>query len=425
MRIPLFIFLVFWFSNSLFAQSPPKAIALYEKHITFEGSQDYIFNEPHLYINKSDSKHWLVSTIATKKGDWDNFRTMTLVSFDAGNTWDHTFFGEYEAADPWGIINSEGHAIFTHLGPPEEGVYTYYSEDGGKTWNQDPYLIKGNLDHQTMTQNLKTNTLYITADKSNSVLLAVSTDNGRTFSEQKAHRLTDMSTTVTTVSVDHTGKLYIPFTTYQRRGLEKRLWLDKTLSWVITSDDNAQTISPMSLIGNFCERSFPVFTIDTSNSDYQGRGYYVCASQSDRGIVFQHSSNDLSKWSEPVILSKFTFKEPRDRNPFTGSPQIIVNNKGTVGVAWKGRQPEPNSDCDYLFFMYSNDGGKTFSDATQVSKALSCPDKEGNDWLGYRWPTGGDYFGLDTNEDGQFIVVWPDSRKEYFQLYQSTIAIPD
>jgi hypothetical protein len=46
-----------------------------------------------------------------------------------------------------------------------------------------------------------------------------------------------------------------------------------------------------------------------------------------------------------------------------------------------------------------------------------------NGEAGWRFPAGGDYMGLAAAPDGQFVLVWADSRRELYQLHTATLKV--
>ena len=165
--------------------------------------------------------------------------------------------------------------------------------------------------------------------------------------------------------------------------------------------------------------------VDMSNSTYKGNMYYVCSNQTDGSILFHYSSTKGESWSASIPIGSFHTKEKDARNPFTGIPQIAINNKGIVGVIWQGRTEDPDGQCNRLYFSASLDGGQTFVAPTPVSSTTSCMERKENDWAGSRYKSGGDYTGFISDQNGDFIAIWSDSRNGIAQLYMARIRVAE
>ena len=59
----------------------------------------------------------------------------------------------------------------------------------------------------------------------------------------------------------------------------------------------------------------------------------------------------------------------------------------------------------------------------KVSSAKNCPNTVANGQVAERWPAGGDYHGLAAAANGQFHLVWADSRDGIYKLRTATVAL--
>ena len=105
-----------------------------------------------------------------------------------------------------------------------------------------------------------------------------------------------------------------------------------------------------------------------------------------------------------------------------------MNRDGVVGVAWydarnAGERYKHEFVCLEIYFTASLDGGSTFLPEMKVSSEKSCPMRPQNEEVGWRFPAGGDYMGFAAAPDGQFVLLWADSRSEMYQLHTATLKV--
>ena len=123
------------------------------------------------------------------------------------------------------------------------------------------------------------------------------------------------------------------------------------------------------------------------------------------------------------IITQYFKGEHTRRNKFTGIPQVAVNNKGVILVVWQDRTDDPTNKCQYLYGAISKDGGKTFTTPRKISSRLSCQENPENGWAGERYKSGGDYLGISSKQNGNSIVIWPDSRDGISQLFIAELQV--
>ena len=110
------------------------------------------------------------------------------------------------------------------------------------------------------------------------------------------------------------------------------------------------------------------------------------------------------------------------------TPMIEVNRDGIVGMSWyedriESDDSKQESHCQELFFSTSVDGGMTFSTPVQVAGVPSCARSLKRGKVEERWPTGGDYTGLQASPDGVFHLVWSDARNGAYQLWTADVKV--
>ncbi|MEL6561590.1 MAG: exo-alpha-sialidase [Bacteroidota bacterium] len=424
MKFKTLVFLVS-FLNSLVVFS--QKIEVFNERELNLGLENQILVENHLTANPTNGNHLLLSGMFVNKKNTSVYGNYAITSFDKGKTWQNlTKFDLAEGADPWGLITPDNVAISTVLGLEE--LFIFRSEDGGKNWNNGPVSLGRAHDHQTLIQDLARKIVYLVSIQGNHIYVNYSKDNGKTFDNPKKFKFSNLGSNTMTPVLLEDGTLMISYTTFNRpaiggsrnRGKSERL--NKTLSWIIPYSIDGGFRTPL-FLSEECETGFPVLANNLSAKGYEDNMYYVCSSQTTKSIMFHYSNTKGQSWTEGISLSSFTTEDRSKRNPFTGMPQVTVNNKGVIGVIWQNRIDDKNGKCQFLYFTASIDGGKSFLPPVQVSSQLSCMENERNDWAGSRYKSGGDYTGFLSDNNGDFLVIWPDSRDGISKLYMANIKI--
>ena len=399
---------------------------LYERKVEL-GLKDKILVENHLAFDPQNPDHLLISGMFVDSGDPDEYGDFVALSEDNGKTWGHLkIFEVSQGADPWCVITNKGTALCTVLGL--EKLYVYRSEDKGKSWQDEPVDLGKYHDHQTMVVDPDQNLVYIVSIKANEIYVNKSRDDGLTFPHPITFRFSNLGSNTMTPVIMSDGTLLVSFANFNRPAIggprnDGREPLPKTLSWLLPSKDQGDNFNTPLFISGSCEAGFPVLAVDKSTSGFRDRLYYVCSSQSDNMVIAHYSNTQGRSWSHPVKVRKYHHLPRHKKNPFTGTPQIAVNNEGTVGIIWQDRTDDPNGDCQYLYFTASIDGGKNYLPPIKVSSKLSCMENDQNHWAGTRYRSGGDYTGFVAKPNGNFQAIWADSRNGNAQLYMAEIKV--
>ncbi len=146
-----------------------------------------------------------------------------------------------------------------------------------------------------------------------------------------------------------------------------------------------------------------------TESPFRGRLYYACTGIDYHNILLHHSTDGGRTWSAPA--SVFASSGSQQQR----TPMIAVGGNGIVGMSWfEDRIQSDNSSdathCVELLFSLSVDGGTSFLGPVRVSGVPGCSSSAKKAKAEERWPTGGDYTGLQATPDGVFHLVWSDSR---------------
>ena len=403
--------------------------------------------EPHLAINPKDANHLVVASIVA------GFRGVALfVSFDGGDSWqsvrlkglhDLTGFG-----DPWVTFDQKGIVYLVGLGRPSNAL-VWRSGDGGLTWSQ-PTAIPGRaFDHTSITVDGR-GMIYVFASQSvrrddgtvgHPVIVARSTDGGVSFEDPLALSPTNLKYQAGMPAVLRDGSVafsYFDFATERttsRNLRTRRIWFARLA-------ENGQRFSLPAFVGEVTDfrNGFSPFAVDTSpTSPFTGRLYVASANldsldqgvhvneldasfllDTEVGVLLNYSKDNGVTWSRPHLVAQ-GFAEAWRVN-------LAVNPQGVIALAWMQRTDEADVGFE-PYVTVSVDGGITFVQAVRVSDTKSVLDSRvpGNIFEGFdvarRWPAGGDYFGLASDDDGVFHIVWADSRTGVFQLWSAKITV--
>jgi len=394
------------------------------------GNINYPLNEPHLISDPNDPNNLAVASILTKK--WTTAEPeshiVLLQSWDAGKTWEENHFDKniMRAADPWLAMNKKGTLLLTSLnkihGKSFVFLLVFISPDGGKTWQEEILNLGSAHDRQSIVVDPRTQDFIIVSSKFNydsnnkwvtGLSITRLTSNG-SLRESNWHALSNIDINNGTPIINSKNELLIPYVDY----LVNNKWLKTRRSWLIKSPDLGRTFRAPVLINE--DGSFPRILIDTTDhaipllhslrTDGTFREYL--------GFTVQTSTDEGYTWTDEVDVDHYN-----GENPYIRSPEWAINNAGVIGVFFCDRRASKDSLSHDLFFAYSKDLPKSFEPATRVSSKSSKPNPEKNGKVDERWPTGGDYYGMEAILDGKFRVVWVDHRNGPPQLYYALIEI--
>lgn len=397
--------------------------------------------EPHLAVDPRDGNHLVAAAIVVKARDLSVFDCAAFVSLDGGTAWTRHDFSFSECADPWVAIGEDGTVLLTVLAGHQDAgpadLLVFRSQDGGRTW-LGPLSLGTGHDHETIAVDRSggpyRGSVYITSQtfaeeggkggKGRSVaFVARSSDGGRSFQPPARAFLSNLSLNTHTSVVLSDGTLVVPFKDYARWMDKGLLWLERERSWVLTSSDGGKTFSVPMLVSEVCSGSFPTLAADPSSGPFRDRLYWICTSDHYADIYLHHSSDRGEQWTKPIRVNQGS-----GTSPYVRTPSVAVNRDGVVGVAWydgrnAGQRYKREFVCQEIYFTASLDGGNTFLPEVKVSSEKSCPMSLENGEAGWRWPAGGDYMGLAADAEGQFVLVWADSRSEMYQLRTATLKV--
>ncbi len=222
------------------------------------------------------------------------------------------------------------------------------------------------------------------------------------------------------------GSLVVSFVDTQRRPLggfsEDGGDLDRRRSWVLRSTDGGRTFSVPLFATEACAMGWTAMIADATNGHHRDRLYFACAEKGSSAIVVATSADSAETWTDAVRVNGMA----GDSSVTRSQPALAVNKDGALGIAWIEMRRQANDVsrwCYGIFFSASLDGGRTFLGPQAVSAGRSCPLPAANGSAYYRWPQGGDYFGITAAADGRFHVLWSDARSGIYQLWTAVAEV--
>lgn len=347
-------------------------------------------------------------------------------SDDGGSTWTETTLPlGSTCCDPAVDWSSGGtYAYATALGSCSFscGIWVYRSDDGGQTWNGlasidgDPRREIGSGDKEflhvdTSPASPYRDNVYVTWHQSNVLKLAVSSDDGHTFSTYTFPSDSANLGIGSDVTTDSAGNVYHLWPAFNSRTIR-----------LAKSTDGGQSFGSPSVVaateGSFI---FPLPSIETreafiyvaADADRSGGVYHdsIYAAWTDNTgpdsgvpsanhgrIQVAYSRDGGSTWSVT------TPHETADQlSVDRWHPWLGVGPDGTVYVAFYDTRRDASRTSVDFFYSYSSDGAQTWSTPERLTTALSPNIADGFEF--------GDYNGLDIVMS-QLITIFTDNREE-------------
>ena len=389
--------------------------------------------EPTLAIDPADPKHWIVAVIVASP-DLRSSDCATLVTQDAGLTWNRYDVHITECFDPWLGFVGKNEVWFGVL-EKASSLRLFRSEDGGQNWLP-LHVAASGVDHETFvsrpSQDVNNREIYVVAEQdarestsgvdASSIMIIRSTNAPLSFQTKNVFPALVSLNAMNPVVLED-GTLLVPYADFGTTTPDGDKPLQHPRSWLLRSADQGQTFAPPTLISEACYRSWEWIALDTATaSPFRGRLYYVCTGVDYHSIVLHQSSDGGRTWLGPVsVVGPSLAVQQR-------TPMIAVNGNGIVGMSWYEDRIQSNhsgnaSHCLELVFSSSVDGGTTFSAPINVARIPTCSSSLKKGEAEKRWPTGGDYTGLQATPDGVFHLVWSDARSGAYRLWTAEVRL--
>jgi len=358
-----------------------------------------IQNESSIAINPKNPRNLIASAVDYR----GNSSTWVYVSSDGGRRWRNINLGKpfpdwVSSNDPSVAFDGEGRGYLCYggfnLNTGENGVFVAISTDGGTTWQSHIPVI---LHRGTMTpdsafedkyyitvDNCFTSPYYgriyipwkrvIPRDASTQIVLAFSSDGGRTWSLPVT-----VSERLPASSEDTTYGQSFPLAATGPDGTVYVVWNhgpQKAIGFAV-SRDGGNTFSAPQLIqryrplgtakripegirhtvkGGVRAETYPVLVCDTTAGPRRGWLYLCWAADSIPNIYFSRSTDGGLTWSTPIIVHSDT----------TGDqfwPWMALDpTTGDLAIMYLDSRDDPQNLLVTVSVSYSSDGGMTWVD---------------------------------------------------------------
>ncbi|MDB4914142.1 MAG: hypothetical protein JWM95_1786 [Gemmatimonadetes bacterium] len=399
--------------------------------------------EPTLAVHPADSRHLLAAAMVhdptAKLGDTTRARIgcAAFVSLDDGATWRQHIFDVRGCFDPSIVITPSGRAVFAALGldptAPQQGdvLLVFNSPDGGSTWDKRAVSLGRGHDHPMVvvdqSDSARADWVYVVsslmARADNAVLrfglaVARSRNGARRFDPLTFLRPTTLMGLAETPAVLSDGTLVVP---YVEPALgDGRTMLPRRRAWLLKSRDGGFEFSRPLYVNEACGSSTAAFSLsalaaDPSTGASRDRLYFACNQASPSDVVVSASDDRGESWTvvRPVggLLADSTMTRK-----LMGT---AVSSRGILGVVWVERGRNVGDRCaEDVYFTASTDGGKAFLPAERIASGAACAVSREN---GEAFP--GDYFGLATDSEGRFRLLWSGVGERLLRLRLATIEV--
>jgi len=405
--------------------------------------------EPYPSVSPLDGDHIVVGTIVAPTDDESPWHCAAFTSFDRSATWERHDFAMERCIDPWIIFLADDSVLFTGI-ELQDGfeeaerfhLVAFQSDDGGRTWSDEPTSLGRTHDHELLTVDDEAGTVFITSQRTHPGNLP-HVYVGRVAIERGGVSLVDLaelgadslSSMPTGIAVQSDGSLVVTYREYHP--VDDSAHVSYVRAATITSGELAGPFDATDKcdIGKSGFPGYPFLARDESQSAYTGRLYHACVLPNLTGIGIVHSDDGGRSWSRMIraedvgyitsagASARATSDAVRSGRPYTRTPMLAVSSDGVVGVAWYDRRNDPERMCQDVYFTASIDRAETFLPPRRISTETTCPGAPANGRAGRSWPMGGDYSSLTAGPDGSFHLVWADSRTGRFQLRHAEIRV--
>ena len=391
---------------------------------------DLIHIESCLAINPWDNNNLVITCMVFDEKDI-NPELAIYSSQDGGEAWNLCYLSEspYFVGDPWVTFTANNHVLVTCLNLKNKGgISMLRSNDHGKNWKISDDLSKfngSNYDHPVIVP-FKSN-IAIIASQSRTKINQKSNDVNMVFLSDQlvvdtfiiyTEGLKDLMSGKGGLLTDST--LLIPVIEIGDNSKGHQEIIEHPILSILRVDHHSFETDLIYLDTLSGMGSFPTLAIDNHENSKFLNFVYVARHLDENGrkLAFWRSLDAGKHWERVDVGYLNDHKEE------IWNAHVEVNKNGIVGLAW---QAKDSRDSVFHYFSYSLDGGKTFAKKIQISGLASFNETPAHNavvfkngrTLANRYHTGGDYFGMCTNKNGEFCFSYSRSYKGKFQLYFS------
>ena len=364
-----------------------------------------------------------------------------FLSVDAGATWTRHDFATTRCFDPWVAITGDDvlvTMVASHSSLPQrDGLVGFHSRDGGRNWDAHPIGLGSNHDHPTMVVDQSAGSrrgwIYLSSHRPTrgedgrqrwGLYMVRSRDGGKTFDDlpyvapNNSHNLSEMPVVL------GDGTLVASFVdaTYAEdtgSTSPRNILFDRRRAWIVRSTDRGDSFSLPLFVTDACgpppHYQLAALAADRSSGPFADRLYFACRQRGGGRIVVNHSRDRGETWTAPVAIQS-PGAEPAVANRIPG---LAVNDRGTVLVAWIEAPGGAGHNCEQRTYVsVSLDGGDTFSPGQVVSSVSPCPDT-----VTVARETGGDYFGVIALPHDRFQLLWSEMRDGVATLLTAMVSV--
>ncbi|MBK8097675.1 MAG: exo-alpha-sialidase [Planctomycetes bacterium] len=374
--------------------------------------------EPHICAHPTDASHLLAAAMVVTdiQRPYESCRLSSFVSRDAGATWTETAHDSWDY-DPWTAMLGDGQAVLAWIGTPgkfrdEYPIQFFRSADGGVTWSEKVQTIGGNHDGTKLAVGngeFWFTTVQFVADMATDIVLCRARG-AEPFVEVARVPGQGQRLAFCEPAVLADGTVLLPAARHRQQ------------AWVQALPPGGDRLSAPRVITERAggAKGYMRLCADTSPvSRWRDRCYFVRAlgsgDQHD-GVWLNVSADGGATWSEDARVDRF----PGAAGGRANLASAVCNRRGVLGISWIDAAATGEAGQD-VWFAASADGGATFSPPLRVSSMASDPRTEGNGDVANKFPGGGHYMGIAARADGEFQLIWSDSRNGRFALWTRSV----
>lgn len=396
--------------------------------------------EPHVAADPTDPDRLLAGSIVVSAESGGPWHCAAHFSGDGGRTWNRHDFDMDRCIDPWALITADGHLVLAAIDfsldrpePEQFRLHIYRSRDDGVTWSG-PEDLGGRHDHEVLIEEPDGDLLLVsrravrTEDgfpRHDVGLMRAEREGGR-FEPVTAARPGNLAQTTTGMVRMSDGTVVVSYVDFQRNvdDFDRAGMLDQPRAWALRLPEGAKRFSEPLFVAEGCGPTegfagYPALAADRSGGPWRDRLYHLCVRSDFDGLALTTSDDRGETWSE---TRRIDGHDPGESG-YARTPMLAVNREGVVAAAWYDRRDDPDRRCQHAYVTFSTDGGGTFATPMRISARKSCPESPGNGRVAESWPMGGDYGSLAAAANGDFHLLWADSRDGRFRLRHAAFRI--
>ncbi len=383
--------------------------------------------EPVIAADPINPRHLVAASIVVREPNsdaWaDSWTVHVLVSSDGGARWTRRYLPQLGvdvlAGDPclsW--VNHDALYLsciavrIAQSGKRETHVVVYRSEDGGFHWAGplDVYPLGGFYDHPVMAARDSSLFVFATGPTDGAISIARTSMNTSVFKQLPVFHPDSLNNNLGGAAILSDSSVLFSYYT-----MSASL---PTPLFAIRSTNRAASFEVSIVTPKHIPVGFPAVAVDRWSRQFRHRVYCTFVRSEQQPDVMVTSSDDGgATWSAPSVVQADMSITLRAR------PCLAVNSEGVVAISWVDGRHHGSGLCWDVYVAISLDGGKSFLPERRLTVETTCPNVPRNGGAGQRWRWGGDYSGICADADGNFQVVWSDTRTGIYQVWLSKITL--